>query len=315
MIEQIIKYVEENETIIIHRHERPDPDALGSQAGLAELLSTHYPKKNIYTVGEEEESLTFIRKMDEIKDEKFEKALIIVCDTANTERISDNRYEKGNTIIKIDHHPNEDPYGDVNWVDTSASSTCEMIYDLYKVFHKNVGMKMTDFAARCLFTGIVGDTGRFRYPNTTTKTFQIVSELVGYQFSPVEIYERMEQKSLQDARLEGYILANFELMESGAGFMNLPTTLLQQYNVTTSEASKLVNTFANVNGMKAWVFFVEEPDGLIRVRLRSKGPIINKLAQKYNGGGHPLASGASAKSWEETKNILVELEELCKQFK
>lgn len=315
MIEQIIKFIEESETIIIHRHERPDPDALGSQAGLAELLSNHFPMKKIYTVGEEEKSLTFIKSMDDISDESFENALIIICDTANTERISDKRYKDGKTIVKIDHHPNDDPYGDVNWINTNASSTSEMIYNLYKVFHDEIGMKMTDEAARCLFTGIVGDTGRFRYPNTTTETFKTVSELVQYHFSPVEIYEKMERKSLQDARLEGHILASFELLESGAGFMNLPNSLLQKYGVTTSEASKLVNTFANVTGLKAWVFFVEEPDGLIRVRLRSKGPIINKLAQRYNGGGHPLASGASAKSWDETKNILADLDNLCKSYK
>ncbi|OIJ12407.1 DHH family phosphoesterase [Anaerobacillus alkalilacustris] len=314
MKERIIEAVESYDKIILHRHVRPDPDALGSQAGLALMLKNHYPKKQVYMVGEEEESLRFISQMDEISDEIFQDALIIICDTANVERISDERYANGDKIIKIDHHPNEDPYGDIIWVDSRASSVCEMIYELYETWKDLKGMQLTDEAARCLYAGIVGDTGRFRYPNTTEKTFRYVSELIKFQFSPIELYEKMDVKYLQDARLEGYILTNFQILKYGVGVINLPNKLLEQYGVTANDASKLVNTFANVEGLKAWVFFVEEPDNLIRVRLRSKGPIINKVAQMFNGGGHPLAAGASVDNWEETKEVLAKLMEVCRCY-
>ena len=312
MKQKIIETIESYDQIIIHRHVRPDPDALGSQAGLAQLIKKHYPEKNVYTVGDEEASLQFINKMDEIKDEQFNGALIIICDTANTERISDERYVKGDKIIKIDHHPNEDPYGDVIWVDTSASSVSEMIYELFETWQELKGIQMTKEVARSLFVGIVGDTGRFRYPNTTERTFRYAAELMKQPFSPVELYEKMENKSLNMARLEGYVLNNFEYLENGVGTINLSNDLLQEYGITTSEASKLVNTFSDVEGLKAWVFFVEEPDQLIRVRLRSKGPTINGLAQSFNGGGHPLAAGASVHSWEEAKLVLNELQQICK---
>lgn len=314
MKETIIETVESYNKIIIHRHVRPDPDALGSQIGLSKLIKDFYPDKQVYTVGEEESSLQWLGTMDQITDEQFQGALVIICDTANIERISDERYTKGEKIIKIDHHPNEDPYGDIIWVDTSASSVSEMIYELFETWQELKGMEMTEEAAKCIYAGIVGDTGRFRYPNTTVRTFQFVSELVKFPFSIVEIYEKMEKKSLQDARLEGYILNHFKLLESGAGTINLTKDLLEEYGVTTSDASKLVNTFANVEGLKAWVFFVEEPDNLIRVRLRSKGPIINSLASKFNGGGHPLASGATVYSWEEAKQVLELLEETCRNY-
>lgn len=315
MKEKIIEAIESYDKIIIHRHVRPDPDALGSQAGLAHLIKRHYPNKEIYIVGDEEQSLGFISKMDEVNDESFHGALIIICDTANVERISDERYVNGDKVIKIDHHPNEDPYGDLIWVDTSASSVSEMIYELYETWQDLRGMKLTTEAAKCLYAGIIGDTGRFRYPNTTPKTFQYASELLKKPFSPVELYEQMEKKSLQDARLEGYILTHFELLETGAGTISLTKDLLQQYGVTTSEASRLVNSFANVEGLKAWVCFIEEQDQeLIRVRLRSKGPKINGLAQNFNGGGHPLAAGASVHSWEETKQVLAQLEEICRTY-
>lgn len=313
MKEKIIEAVESYNKIIIHRHVRPDPDALGSQASLAYLIKNHYPEKKVYVVGDEEVSLQFIVKMDEISDNIYEGALIIICDTANVERISDERYSKGDKIIKIDHHPNEDQYGDLLWVDTEASSVSEMIYELFETWRDLKGMKMTKMAARCIFTGIVGDTGRFRYPNTSVRTFRYVSEVLKQPFSPGEIYEKLEKKSLNDARLEGYILNNFQFFDVGAGAIRLSNELLEKYQVTVSDASRLVNTFANVDGLKAWVFFVEEPDSLIRVRLRSKGPQINSLAQKFNGGGHPLAAGASVHSWEEADNVLVQLKEICAQ--
>lgn len=312
MKSKIIETIENHHKIIIHRHVRPDPDALGSQGGLAYLIKEHYPQKEVYVVGDEEPSLEFIIKMDEISDETFTDALIIICDTANVERISDERYSKGKSIIKIDHHPNEDQYGDLIWVDTNASSVSEMIYELFEEWHSKKGMEMTVDAARCLFAGIVGDTGRFRYPNTTERTFRFVSELVKQPFSPIELYEQMERKSLNDARLQGYILNNFDFLEPGVGAISLTQTLLKEYNVSPSDASRLVNTFANVEGLKAWVCFVEEPDQLIRVRLRSKGPIINVLAQKFNGGGHPLAAGASVHSWGEAQDVLDQLQEICR---
>lgn len=310
---KIIEAVESYNIIIIHRHVRPDPDALGSQNGLAHLIKNHYPEKEVYVVGDEEVSLNFISQMDEINDQTFQEALIIICDTANIERISDERYSKGEKIIKIDHHPNEDPYGDLLWIDTAASSVSEMIYELFETWRDLKGMTMTEEAARCIFTGIVGDTGRFRYPNTSERTFRYVSEVVKQPFSPVEIYEKLEKKNLNDARLEGYILSHFQFFDVGVGSIRLPNEILEKYQVTTSDASRLVNTFANVDGLKAWVFFVEEPDKLIRVRLRSKGPKINGLAQKFNGGGHPLAAGASVHSWDEADQVLGQLKEICAQ--
>lgn len=131
MIQEILKAIREFETIIIHRHVRPDPDAYGSQCGLAEILTASYPTKNVFVVGEDEPSLLFLKEMDKISDETYKDALVIVCDTANQGRISDQRYKQGRKLIKIDHHPNEDPYGDLLWVDTNASSCSELIYELY----------------------------------------------------------------------------------------------------------------------------------------------------------------------------------------
>lgn len=312
MLKEIVERIAHYNKIIIHRHERPDPDAIGSQAGLAEIIRYTFPEKQVYIVGEEEESLSFLAKMDEISDDTYQGALVIVTDTANTERISDKRYEKGDFLIKIDHHPNEEPYGDIVWVDTKASSTSEMIFHLYK--HSDGVLRLNERAALLLYAGIVGDTGRFLYPNTTPTTHRYISELLEYGIDFPAFYVEFYRQNLRTTRLEGYVLQNFELHDGVVGVMKLPRELLEKFQVTANESAILVNCFSNVEGLLAWVFFVEDENN-IRVRLRSRGPKINLLAQKYRGGGHPLASGAKASSWEEADKIVEELRALCKEYK
>ncbi|WP_019154829.1 DHH family phosphoesterase [Robertmurraya massiliosenegalensis] len=312
MRDKILETIQKYDTIIIHRHVRPDPDAYGSQGGLAELLKASFPDKSIYMVGKEEPSLNYLSRLDQISDDTYNGALVIVTDTANEARICDERYKLGDYVIKIDHHPNEEPYGDMIWVDTDASSCSEMIYDLY-LEGKNSGLKMSDTAARLLYAGIVGDTGRFLYPSTTEKTFAYASELIKYKFDRTELFDRMYELPPNLVKLNGYVLQNFNMNEHGVASMILNKELLKEFGTVPSEASLLVSILGNVKGILAWVFFIEEADQ-IRVRLRSKGPVINTIARNYNGGGHPLAAGASIYSWDEVANVMKELEEACINF-
>ncbi|HEY2419787.1 MAG TPA: bifunctional oligoribonuclease/PAP phosphatase NrnA [Neobacillus sp.] len=309
MKENILEAIKQYETIIVHRHVRPDPDAYGSQCGLVEIIKESFPEKQVYAVGQEDPSLMFMRRLDSIEDSVFKGALVIVCDTANAERICDERYSLGDRLIKIDHHPNEDPYGDLLWVDTTASSCSEMIYEFY-LFGKDKGLKINDEAARLLYAGIVGDTGRFLFPSTSEKTFAYAGELIHYNFSRTELYDKMYELSPNIIKLSGYILQNFEFRSNGLASVILSKTLLEQYGVNPPEASLLVGRLGDVKGIKAWVFFIEEDDQ-IRVRLRSKGPIINGIARKFKGGGHPLAAGASIYSWDEVDHVIKELAEVC----
>jgi len=310
--EQILDAIKQYTTIIIHRHVRPDPDALGSQGGLAEILRATFPEKSIHTVGEEDESLTFLTRMDGIEDSRYDQALVIVCDTANQARVCDQRYKLGEKIIKIDHHPNVDSYGDLQWVDTDASSTCEMIYEFFEALQSQ-GVKMTDNAARLLYGGIVGDTGRFLFPSTTKKTFQYAAQLVTYDFDRSELYENLYTTEDRIVRLKGYILQNFTVSPSGLSTVKLTKDILEEYNITPSQTSSLVGVLGDVEGIVAWAIFVEEED-LIRVRLRSKGPVVNEIAGRYNGGGHPMAAGASIYSWDTMQDVINDLEEACLSY-
>lgn len=305
---QILEKIQQYDTIIIHRHVRPDPDAYGSQGGLAEMLRASFPEKNIYAVGQHEQELGFLFTPDVIADEVYEGALVIVCDTANQPRVCDQRYKTGDYVIKIDHHPNEDPYGDIIWVDTTAASTCELIYEFY-AFGKDKGLKLTDEAARRIFAGIVSDTGRFLFPSTNQRTFDYAGELIRYSFDRSDLFDQMYELDPRIIKLQGYILEHFTIDNQGVAYFKLTKEILEQFDVTSSESSLLVNALRNVKGIKAWCYFIEE-ETEIRVRFRSKGPVINTLAMKYGGGGHPLAAGASIQHWEQAEEIIKELKQL-----
>src|SRR3954465_11384308 len=245
MKDKILQSIKKYETIIIHRHVRPDPDAYGSQGGLAEILKTSFPEKSIYTVGEEFGPLNYLRRLDVIPDDTYKGALVIVCDTANKERIDDKRYTLGERLIKIDHHPNQEPYGDLLWVNTDASSASEMIFELYQ-FGKDKGLKLSDEAARLIYAGIVGDTGRFLYPSTSEKTFAYAGELIHYNFSRTDIYEGMYNLNPNIVKLNGYILQNYTTGANGVASIKLTEDLLEQFEAVPSEASLLVGALGHI---------------------------------------------------------------------
>lgn len=310
-IQEIYQAIQQYDRIIIHHHVRPDPDAYGSSAALKEIILANFSDKEVYLAGEEDPALDFLTKLDEVSDDLYQGSLVIICDTANTERVNGQSYALGEKIIKIDHHPNVDSYGDIQWVDTSVSSTSEMIYQFYLSL-KDEGVKLTDEAARLIYAGIVGDTGRFLFPSTSDQTFKYAADLVTYNFNREDLYDGIYQIEKNIARLRGYILQNFTMSPKGVSIIKLPQSRLKEYDISPLQSGELVSVLGDIKGIKVWAFFIEEEKNLIRVRLRSKGPVINKIAAKYSGGGHPLASGALVRSWEEADELAKELEELVR---
>ncbi|WP_159722453.1 DHH family phosphoesterase [Enterococcus sp. CSURQ0835] len=308
----IMEMIKQYDRIIIHRHKRPDPDALGSQCGLAEILRASFPQKEIYQVGGPVEGLEFLATMDVIDAKLYQGALVIVTDTANSPRISDDRYALGEKLIKIDHHPNDEPYGDLVYVDTKTSSCSEIIADFA---NNQAELKLTAEAARLLYGGIVGDTGRFLYPSTSAHTLRVAADLLTYDFDAPKLNREIEQIPMKVAKLSGYVYEHLEGSPSGAAKVILPTALLEEFEVVDSETSALVPLPGVIDEVLAWALFVEQPEGYFRVRLRSKGPVINELAKKHHGGGHPLASGANASDLNEVAVIFNELQALCEAYK
>ena len=234
--------------------------------------------------------------------------MVIVVDTANRPRIDDQRYLNGNFLIKIDHHPNEDHYGDLSYVDTKASSASEIITD----FALQNQLKLSDQAARLLYAGILGDTGRFLYPATTSKTFIIASELLKYDFDFAALARQMDSFPYKIAKLQAYVFENLEIDKNGAARIILSQKILKKFNLTDAETSAIVSSPGKIDTVQVWAIFVEQADGHYRVRLRSKSTVINEVAKRHAGGGHPLASGANSYSLAENEDIYQELKNLLK---
>ncbi|MEF9937507.1 MAG: bifunctional oligoribonuclease/PAP phosphatase NrnA [Carnobacterium sp.] len=312
VFDQILNEIKHYKTIIVHRHKRPDPDALGSQGGLVEILKASFPDKQILKAGGPVEGLQFLSEMDTVTAEDYKNALVIVTDTANSPRISGDDYTLGEKLIKIDHHPNDEPYGDIFFVNTKASSCSEIIVDFYD-YHK-AELKLTDEGARLLYAGIVGDTGRFLYPATTSHTLQVAAELMTYNFSATDLNNELNVMSPAVALLSGYVLQNIEVNELGVGRVILTKECLAEFGVADSETAAVVSLPGSIEGVLLWGIFVEQPEGYFRCRLRSKGPVINEIAKRHHGGGHPLASGANAKDLAEVAEIMSEFDEAAKNW-
>ena len=262
--------------------------------------------------GESVGDLDWIGTMDQVSDQDYQNALVIVVDTANRPRISDQRFTKGKTLIKIDHHPNVDPYGDYSYVDTSASSCSEIIADLINA--AGTKLQMTTTVAQNLYTGIVGDTGRFLHPSTTVHTLNIAAQLVSYNFNPNAINLKMGELTLSQAQLQGYVYEKLQVDPSGAAQVVITQSQLHALGLTAEDAHVVVSTPGRLKGVQSWLIAVEQPTGDYRIHLRSQGPTINDLAAKHRGGGHPLASGAKAADLAEVQKIYTELITLQKQF-
>lgn len=307
--EEILEQIKRYDTIIIHRHQRPDPDAFGSQLGLKALLQASFPEKKIYAVGKAVPGLSWISEaetfMDAVPNGAYHKALVIVTDTANAPRVDDQRWPEGQAVIKIDHHPNDDPFGDWQWVQEGQSATSTMIYEFYEALRPQ--LTMTAEVARLLYIGIIGDTGRFMYSNDS-ETFRVVSELFKYDFDYAKIHYNMTTISENAAKLSGYILQNVTILPSGFAYVILTRELIKQFNLGEAGTSFAVSLPSKIDTVKAWAIFEEQDEGNYRVRLRSRSIVINKIANRFEGGGHPMASGAWAQSREDIERLIQAVE-------
>ncbi|NRD13749.1 DHH family phosphoesterase [Pediococcus acidilactici] len=306
--EKILAQIKKYNRIVIHRHQRPDPDAIGSQVGLAKILQASFPHKQIKVVGKQIDGLSWLGQMDDVDNDFFDDALVIVIDTANAPRIDDRRFDQGAYLIKIDHHPNDEPFGDLMWVKEAASSSSELVYDFYNQFKSELVLPQD--AASDLYAGIVGDTGRFMYSATSAHTHEVVAGLMTTGFDMVKVNQILDEIPVSVAHLSAYLYDHLTISEQGAAHLVLTKEILEKFDLKDAGTAGIVPLPGHITQVKCWAIFVEQDDHSFRVRLRSKGPVINELAKRHHGGGHPLASGAKAADSDEVAQIVKELEEL-----
>ena len=311
---QIFDKIKAYDRIIISRHCRPDGDAVGSTLGFSRILKDSFPSKEILVACEDyTDYVSFLGKEDgAVPAEKYEGALLIVFDTAVRERISNNNASLAKEMIKIDHHVDIAPYGDISWVEDTRSSVCEMAVDFYVTFKDE--LKLTKEAARCLFTGMVTDSGRFRYSETSGETLRMAAVLLDTGVDTETIYSRLYLEDFDYYKFESYVYENMKITENGVAYIYVDNTMQQKFSLTKEQASNVVGLLGEIKGSIIWLAFIDYDDS-IRVRLRSRFVEVNKLAEKYHGGGHVCASGATVYSAEEMETLLKDADDLIKDYK
>lgn len=311
VLKEIYKKIKEYNTIIIHGHQRPDGDCYGSQLGLKDVIKTSFPEKKVYCVGEPCGMASFLGEMDTVSDSLFSGALSIIVDTGNSERISDKRYQFSAYRIKIDHHIKVENYADLEWVNENASACSEMI--AYMVIMMKKAFVMPLSSATCLYTGIVTDTGRFKYDAVTATTFEVASYLIskGVNISAIDDYLSVD--NLNTLKLKGYILSNFLTTDKGFAYIKMTRDIIDKYEVSDEDAAGQVNLLSGIEGYPVWALFMDYPNE-IRIRLRSRGPNVDKLANKYGGGGHAKASGCRLENWDALDSFLNDVNELIENY-
>ena len=311
MYNELFEKIKGASRIIIHRHTKPDGDALGAQIGLRRIIEHNFPEKEVYTVGDAAGRYAFMEgsEMDEIGDALYADALAIVLDTSARTLISDGRYATAKETARMDHHIFVEKICDTEVTDTSFESCCGLVAD----FAKETGLSLNSAAAKALYTGMITDSGRFRYDSTTAKTFRTAAFLMEQEFSTADIYQNLYSDDLAMVKLRARFVLKIQTTDAPVAFIYTTKEELGEYGVDTFTVSRgMVNTMGDLRGVHVWVNFTETENGVL-AELRSSRYNINPIAVKYGGGGHAKASGATLKSREEAMAMLEDLKNLTKE--
>lgn len=313
----ILQKIKEYDHIIVGRHFRPDGDAVGSSNGLAWIIRDSFPGKRVEVINEDYSAYLAFLGDDTtvIPDSEYADALFIAVDTAGVDRLSNKKFGLARELIKIDHHVDISPYGDLSWVEDYRSSACEMIVDFYKTFSDE--LVLSKKAATFLYTGMVTDSGRFRFSSTKGETMRNAGILLdaGIDLETLQAY--LDLEDFDYYKFQAYVLSNMNITENGVAYVFVTKEIQEQFGLSAEQASNSVSYMSGIKGCICWLAFIKNPgeNDEIRVRLRSRFMTINKLAEQYGGGGHECAAGATVHSEEELMELVNKADALTKEYK
>ena len=244
--------------------------------------------------------------MDEIADETYEGALAIVLDCGSAYLISDERYKKAAFTVRFDHHIYAEKICDLEKVDTSYESCCGLLTE----FILASGFALSPVSAKALYTGMITDSGRFRYDSTTAQTFRLASALMEQKFDVNSIYNQLYADDFSSVRLRAQFVLKIQLTGDGGAYIYTTKEELSTYDADTFTISRgMVSTMSDLRGVHTWVNFTETEEKVL-CEIRSNKHNINPIAVKYGGGGHAKARGASLKDKAEAMALLADLRAL-----
>ena len=313
MYNQIFECIKHYDTIIIHRHKKPDGDAIGSQVGLKHLILATFPEKKVYMVGDNAGRYSFVDDsvMDEVKDETYCGALAIVLDTSAKSLIADERYTLAEKTVRLDHHIFCENICELELTDTSFESCCGLVAALAM----NTPLVLNSTAAKALYTGMVTDSGRFRYDSTTAQTHTVAAYLMSVPFDTGDIYRNLYSDDLERIQLRAKFTLKIQFAAPGVAYIYTTKDEVNSYGVDTFTISRgMVGVMGEIRGVDVWANFTETDEGVL-CELRSSLYNVNKTAVKYGGGGHEKASGATLKDRAEAMAMLQDLVKIIEDNK
>ena len=315
VMETIFERIKNAESIMLFRHIRVDGDCMGATKGMKEIIRQTWTEKQVYLIDDERSDyLAFLGSDDEeVPDEIYAQSLAIVIDVGNHERISNQKYQLCREVIKIDHHIERDPYGDVNWVEENRSSACEMIAAFYERFHEQ--LQISKHAAECIYTGMVTDSGRFMYEGVSGETMRLAGLMLDQGIDTETLYSHLYLRSFDELKFKAQIYENMQLTPGGVAWIHVTKEIQQKYGLTFETACASISSLSDIKGVLCWLAFIDTEDGEIRVRLRSRFAAINMIAEKYHGGGHACASGATVYSVEEMHALIQDADDHIHKYK
>jgi phosphoesterase RecJ-like protein len=314
VLQQIFDKIREYDRIMLFRHVRNDGDCVGATKGLKAIISLTWPEKQVYLIDDEHADYLDFLGVDDapVADELYEGALGIVLDTGTDARISNKKYALCKELIKIDHHINVCPYGDIAWVEEHASSCCEMIAKFYFAFKDQ--LKIDAEAATYLYTGMVTDSGRFRFRSVSGDTMRMAGMLLDLGIDTDVLYAHLYMQDLESFKFKSYVYKNMKMTDAGVAYLYVSRATMEKYGLTHEQAAAAVSLMDSIKGSLIWIIFIEH-ETEIRVRLRSRFVTVNQIAERYSGGGHACASGATVHSRREANKLVKEADATLAKYK
>ena len=311
MFKKIFKVIKKYDSIVIARHIGVDPDAMASQIGLRDAILNTFPNKKVYAVGAGSAKFPYIGKLDHFEG-GYSNTLLIILDTPDKRRVDCENIDSFAYKIKIDHHPFIEEFCDLELIDDKASSACELLMRMMY----STSLKPNKEIMEKLYMGLVSDTNRFMFNNSTYTTFEVVSKVMKeYDIELSKLYALLYSRPLKEVKLQGYMSENMTVTEHGVGYVKITEDIIKKYDVDVASPGNMINNFNNIEEILVWLAITEDTkNNIFKINIRSRGPVINKIAENYSGGGHKLASGARVMTLAEADKLIEELDQACQDY-
>lgn len=319
-IDNVINYIEKNDDFVLTSHVSPDGDNVGSTLGMYEFLK-RLGKKVYYVLDDEIPSnLTFlkddsIKKMNSSEFDETKNYNLISLDCGDEKRIcvSDSMKKNANTRICIDHHASNDAsFSEINYIDSKASSTCELVYNIIRRYSE---LKSEDYIdetiATRLYAGLSTDTGNFQYSSTNPETFEMAKVLLEHGAKRDMLIQKLYQSnSFNYYRLLGDALNTLNVVEASNGKLvasiSVSIDMMKKHSIGFNEIDGLTSYTRDIENVEVGILLKEKRKGEVKISLRSKNDIdVSQIAQQFGGGGHIKAAGCTINDTIENAEKII----------